>query len=144
MIFRALTKDDWPWVQAKVGTAWAADTRGIVAERDGKPQAVVVFSNWTYTGVVAHIAIDNPMAIRRGLLNELFRYAFQTCDREYIMGFTPSNNTKAVKLNKKLGFKVVHVIEDGYAPGVDFLQFELRKADCKYLEKEDGPIQRCA
>ena len=58
--FRALDMEsmaDLRYVKELVKCTLCEDTQGIVAERDGKRVAVVVFDSWTNTAVNVHYAI---------------------------------------------------------------------------------------
>jgi hypothetical protein len=52
-----------------------------------------------------------------------------------MIGLTPSNNTKSLKFNKKLGFVEVFRIEDGFDEGVDYVIQELRKENCRWINE---------
>ena len=134
--FRPLDiQTDWDWVSRFVECKLCQDTRGIVAERDGEIQGAVVLDSWSYTGVQVHLAAPNPMVWRHGLHKEVFEYVFETCDRLYIMGMTPADNADAVRFNKHIGFSPVYVVRDGFKAGVDLILFDVRREDCRYLER---------
>jgi len=111
----------------------SADTGGIVAENDaGVPQGVVLFDSWSSTAVTAHISIQNPLALRT-LHREAFRYIFETCGKMMMLGFTASDNIKAVRLNKHFGFTEIARIPDADRVGVDVIIFRMLREECRYL-----------
>jgi hypothetical protein len=108
-------------------------TKGIVAvDASGKPCAVVLLDNWTPTAVTGHVAIENPMAMRK-LHKELFKYVFVDCGKKMLMGVTPSNNEKALKFNAHIGLTEIARIKDAYDVGVDQVVIQLLREDCKYI-----------
>ena len=122
------TKDEWDWLYARATPTWTPRSRGIVAlEKDGTIAAAAVFDSWTKTSCQAHIAIENPLAIKYGFLHECLTYVFVDSGRRIIVGLTPSTNEKSLRFNKKMGFEVVHRMKDGWDEGVDYVVQELHK-----------------
>lgn len=122
MKFVALTMDHWPWVVSRAGCLLCEDTKGVVALDDsGVIQGAVVFDNWSYTTASAHWAVDNPMALRAGLLDEGYRYVFETCGRMRLVGSTPADNERALRAALKLGWKEIYRLKDGWKVGVDMV-----------------------
>ena len=76
------------------------------------------------------------MALRHGLLEEIARHVYLDCGRERIFGLVPSNNNKALKLNKHIGMSEVARIPNGVMTGVDYVIMCLEKADCRFLPKQ--------
>jgi hypothetical protein len=109
-------------------------TRGIVAiGGNGLPCGIVLLDNWTATSVSGHIAVENPMALRK-LHTETFKYVFLELGKLMFLGITPSNNEKAIKLHTHFGFTEVARIKDAYDIGVDQIVFQMLKKDCKYIK----------
>jgi L-amino acid N-acyltransferase YncA len=130
------TDDQWEWLYARATPTITPRSKGIVALReDGTILAAAVFDSWTRTSGQVHVAIDNPLAIRHGFVHECMDYFFNFCDRRIMIGLTPSNNTKSLKFNKKLGFVEVFRIEDGFDEGVDYVIQELRKENCRWINE---------
>lgn len=113
------------------------DTRGIVAIKDGVPVAICVLDSWTTTLCEIHIWIANPMVLRRGFQQEVFGYVFGEADRLKIIGKTPSNNEKALKFIKHMGFQEIFRVKDGYDVGVDIVVSEINRDDCEYYGKQE-------
>jgi len=122
-------------MKERVHAVYCEDTKGIIVENHGYPVAGVILDSWCPNSVVGHVAIDEPMALRV-LVKELFTYVFITAGRGILIGTTPSTNKKAIKFNEHLGFKPVSTIKDGYAVGVDFIIYQMNKADCRFIPKE--------
>ncbi len=131
MLARAATIQEKAWLVERVGCLLTALAKGIaVVDAAGTVQAVVIWDQWTETLAVAHIAVDSPMALRV-LCREGFPWFFR--HREIMMGHVRASNAKALRLDKHLGFREVHRIKDGFAPGDDLVVLEMRRADCKWL-----------
>lgn len=130
MKFTALTAAHWPWVVEQINPLWVEDTKGIVA-LDASEQIVgaLVFDNWTFTSCTAHICILNPIIIRRGFLEEGYRYVFEEAGREMLLGATPSDRIKALKLVRHLGWRELYTLKDGFAEGVDMIYTQFTKED---------------
>lgn len=110
------------------------DTRGITAIIDGKPVAVCVFDNWSHNSCMIHIWIENPFVLRHGFAEEVFNFVFNS-GRTKIIGITPSENLKALKFIKNIGFVEIGRIKDGSKVGVDYVLTEMTKDKCRYLQE---------
>ena len=124
----------WAFVKATAAPLLCEDTCGIVVLDDtGNIQAAAVFDSFTNTTCVVHLAILNPMVIRHGLLTKSAEYLFNTRCRLKIFGMTPSNNAKALKFNKHMGWREVYRIPDAYDVGVDYVLQEMTREECPWL-----------
>lgn len=127
---------DWGWVHDHIGLVRTEDTRAILArdvdthERHG----AVIMQNWSRTSCRAHMIIVNPMVLRHGFLEEAFAYIFTYLDRVKVFGHVRSDNMKALKLNKHIGFTEVARLTDAYEPFVDDVIVELHRDDCRFWE----------
>lgn len=130
---------DWPWLSQQMRIKLCEDTKGIIAVNDqGQIVAAVVLDSWSHASVQAHIWIENPFAIKHGLLHEVSRYVFEDCGRLVIIGVVPGDNAKALRFDQHIGFREVCTIKDGFDVGVDYHILEMRKEDCKWLGNKDG------
>lgn len=133
--YRPLTnRDEWEWASARAECNWCEDTKGVIAYKNLEIVGAVILDSWSFNSVTIHLAIEDPMTLRHGYPEEVFGYVFNTCGRNIILGATPSDNLKALKFNKHIGFTEVYRVKDGYKVGVDFVIFELRKENCRYIE----------
>ena len=124
------------YVEAVLTVPITKETRGIIAlDSDGQPCAVILLDGWTHNAATCHIAVQKPMALR-GLLTETAEYVFNTCQKQMLIGITESSHKKALRLNEHMGFTELYRIKDCYAPGVDQIILQMKKADCKYLTAE--------
>ncbi len=115
----------------------AEGQKGIVCETDeGVPTAICIMEKWTKNSVWVHLAVTHPAALRT-FLHEVAYYIFVTCRRKTIFGSVPSDNHKALKLNRHLGYEVYQVIPDYYEDGVDCVVVRMDKEDCRFLIKAE-------
>lgn len=136
--FKALTEQkEWDWISKRACPAQIEDSQGLVAYDNitGIICGVVIMDSWTKSGCQVHIAIDNPMCIRAGLLNEVATHIHVVCGRRYVFGTVPANNKKAYNFDLKIGFKEVARVPDGYAEGVDYIIMRMSKEENPWLRK---------
>lgn len=138
---RPLESCDWPWVQSQARPILCEDTQGVVAVRGDRLVAAAVFDSWSPNSCLAHIAMEDPMVLRWGLLKWAFRLVFVYNNRNLVTGLTPADNEKALRFNKHIGFREVYRVPEGYKPGVDYVLQEMTKAECRWL---DLPAKRAA
>ena len=136
--FRALHgPSDWGWIQQQVNIHRVDDTSGVMAIDSDKNEtiAALVTDNWTANSVQAHFMVTDNTVFRHGFLEECNDYVFNYAGRKVLYALVPGNNEKAIKLNKHIGFTEKMRFDDAFAPGVDYLVMELKKANSKYLPK---------
>lgn len=136
--FRALEQRDWPYVVDRLEMAWAEGTTGVVAfdVATGDICGVMVCQAWTKNSCESHIVIENKAALKHGFHNECANYVFTQAGREKMIGIIPSNNEKALRLDRKFGFTDVGVIKDGFEQGVDIVIMELHRDNCPYWDQK--------
>ena len=134
MNFTALSPRDFGYIPQNSRPIMCEDSKGIVATDDeGMPQAICVLDSWTYNSCQIHIWIENAFVLKHGFAEEVFRYVFNTCGRNLIVGVTPADNPKALKFIKHIGLEEIFRIKDGNQIGVDLVVTEIRKENCRYL-----------
>ena len=138
MFFQPMQHDhEWLWIRKRAMPLRCQDTQGIVAyDGNGKIAAVVVFDSFTVDGCSVHFAIDNPMAIRRGLINEACHYAFVQRNCTKMFGLVPDNKEKVFNLDRKIGFYEVTRIPDALQDGYGYIVMRMDRKDCKWLPEE--------
>lgn len=129
---------DWGWVKARLDLLRVEDTSGIIAEElvTGKILAACILDTWTVDAVACHVIIDNPMVFKYHFAERVFGYVFEVRNKTKMIGSIPSNNRKALKLNKHLGFEEVATIADVFGNGVGCTIMQLERKNCKYLDNE--------
>jgi hypothetical protein len=133
---KPLTEEaEWAWFQARANPIACQDSQGIVAYDDNADiMAMAVFDSFTVDACNVHLAIDKPMVLRHGFLEECARHLFVECGCKRIFGIVPGNNAKALKLNKHLGYRQVAVIPDGYADGVDYIIMRMDADNNRWID----------
>tara|TARA_R110000803_G_scaffold47337_4_gene98777 strand:+ start:205 stop:648 length:444 start_codon:yes stop_codon:yes gene_type:complete len=137
--FKPLTdQKEWDWVAKRAFPMQVDDSQGLVAYNNitGVISGVIIMDSWTDSGCQVHIAIDNPICIRAGLLREAATHIHIVCKRKYIFGTVPADNKKAYNFNLKIGFKEVARVPDGYSEGVDYIIVRMSKEDNPWLPKQ--------
>jgi len=120
----------WQWMSQQTQIPWSTDLRTIAAIRDnGEIAAAVAFGSWTPESCFMHVAFDTPHSLTKKLLKAAFEYPFESIGVKAIYGLTPKDFDKAIRFNKKIGFKQI-------AETVDCVLLEMRREDCRYLAKE--------
>ena len=81
--------------------------RCFASVANGKLLGGVVFTSWTGRGgsVGGHVASWSPRWLTRDLLFVSFDYAFNGLGVKKIFGTVPSDNMKAISLNRRWGYK---------------------------------------
>lgn len=83
-----------------------------------------------------HSVIQDPSAVTRGIVREVFEFPFVICGVGSILALVESTNEKALKFDEKLGFKRKTVIEDGGIEA-DLVVLEMTRQDCRWIRKEN-------
>lgn len=131
MTVRAATYQEIAALCRVTGLVPTPHAKGVTQNIENLTHGIVVYDRWTANSVEMHVWI--PRSITKGFIRACFDYPFIQAGKGLVLGVTPSNNTAALAMNKKLGFRVVHVIKDGNAVGEDLVLQEMRKEECKWL-----------
>lgn len=131
------TEEDKLVFQEKTGYLVGEHFRGIKAINAlGKTTAIAGFDHWTPSSCQIHIWIGNPMALRgHRFVQETFKYPFQQCGKQLVIGVTPSNLAAAIKFNAHVGMQEVARIKDAWDIGVDMIITEMRPGTCRWLKE---------
>jgi hypothetical protein len=135
--FKPMTENcEWEFFKSKTQVIRCEDTQGIVAYSiTGKILAACVADSFSPDSCNVHMFIDNPVVIKHGFLHEIGRHMFETCGRSHIFGLVPSNNEKAIKFDKHIGFTEVARIPDGVGTGTDYVVLRMNKEDCPWINQ---------
>jgi len=135
--FVPLQTKHWSYIPDKARPRACEDTKGIIAiNHRHEPVAAALFDTWSFNSCQIHIWIGNPYVLRHGFAEETFNFVFsEESGREVIIGVTPSDNAKALKFIRNIGFKDAGVIPDGFKVGVDLIITTMRKETCRWLDK---------
>ena len=126
---------DFSWLTGRTGVEFTPAARGMVQTRDEKIAGMVACDLWGGTSAQVHVAATSAAGCRT-LAREFFGWAFGEAKREVLIAIVASSNKPCLRLIQFFGFQGKHVICDGFQIGVDFVLFEMRRADCKWLPAE--------
>ena len=124
---------DLRWLTEQTGVEFTPAARGIEDVRDGRIVGMVACDLWGGTSAQVHFATRCTAACRT-LAREFFRWAFGPAAREVLIAIVAASNRASLRLVEFFGFRQKHVIRDGWHKGVDFVLFEMRRDDCRWLE----------
>ena len=146
MIFKPLTLPaEWDWMQQRAHPLCCEDSQGLVAyQAPGVIAACCVLDGFTAHSCNAHLAIDNPLAIRAGFLTEVFQHAFGVCGLQRMFGLVTGDNKKALKFNLKIGFTEVTRIPDGFKTGVDYVVVRMDRDNCRWYTHDTMQLYSAA
>jgi hypothetical protein len=95
----------------------------------------VGFDTWTPNSCRMHVALDRPESCRR-LVKAAFVYPFEQSGKSVVLCEIRESNAKSIALAKHFGFTERLRIKDGWDIGEALVLLEMRKADCRWLERE--------
>lgn len=95
--------------------------------------AVVLFHNYTDWDVEMSIAsIDPKWALNRTFIKACFTYAFDVLGVDRITGRAETSNDRAIRMDKRLGFKQEGICRRALA-GQDIIIFGMLREECRFL-----------
>lgn len=129
---------DWDWFTCRNNIKLLPDMTSILAYNvdTGAILAGCVMDTWTESSCQIHFCIDNPLVIRHKYFEEISKFVYDTAGRVVMFGLVPSDNSKALAVDKKIGFREVTRLKDAFKLGVDYVLLEMRKEDCNYYSEE--------
>jgi len=137
VIFDASTPQEIEWIREKLNIAKIEDSKGISARSDtGELYGVCLMESWTEGSCQVHVVVINPICLKNyKFIIEVFNYIFNVGNRFVVIGFVSSNNVKALSFDKRIGFKEIARIKDGFKKGIDTVILELRRENCKWIKR---------
>ena len=132
-----LTQTEWRWFKERTSVNFMEDTVGIIAyeTNDESILGCCVADDFGVDNCNAHIALDNPMVLRKGFLNEVAEWLFVGNERLRIFAWIPSSNHKSLKFAQNVGFTKKCVIEHGNSEGIDTVVMVMHRDDCPWLDE---------
>lgn len=110
------------WVADQVDqTGSWGDFYAMGAEVNGELVSGVVFNNFNESNSTCHIAVSKPTKLFLELLDHAFVYAFQQCKLKRLTGLVASDNHKALRLDKHIGFVEEGVMRQAGRQGQDII-----------------------
>lgn len=139
MIVRAAKPVEFGWIEQRTSCAVGPGFRAILAEDNGRTLGMVGLDGWWGEpgqggSVQMHVAIERPIAVRK-LAPAAFDYVFNQAGKMVAIGVVPAHNRRALEFDLHLGFREVHRVRDGWAPGDDMVLLEMRKDECRFIQR---------
>lgn len=119
---------DWA-IKHQMPTPPDAHYLGQVLDR--QIRAVVVYCGFFGKSCMIHVGSEGQHWMTKDFLKETFNYPFNKLKLKVIIGTVAGSNTKALKLDRHLGFKDVATIPDAHDDG-DLVILEMRPEYCKW------------
>jgi RimJ/RimL family protein N-acetyltransferase len=120
------------WVGEQLGIKSWGPCSAIGIAEGGRLIAGVVYNNYHWPSIELSIASISPRWASRRTLREIFRYPFVQLGCKRVNAITPLSNTKALKMNERLGLKVECKLKDAVPDG-DAALVGLHINDCRWL-----------
>lgn len=132
IVVREAPFDHYPWILERAGLILTQGFKALEAVDGDRILGMVGYDGWLPNACSMHVAIEEPIAIRR-LVRPAFRIPFVEFKLQVVIGAVLSTNTKALALDEHLGFTVKGRIPDAWAPGVDLIFLSMRRDQCRFL-----------
>ena len=124
------------WVAEKLETGFFAErSEAIGLFKDDKIVAGVIYEKWNGKSIVCHIVIENR--ITPSFIKAICHYAFEICKVDKVIGPMYSDNEKAIRFAKNMGFVEEAKLSD-CQPNGDIIFLTLKRVDCRFLEDRYG------
>lgn len=118
------------WIAEKTGGTYATLTsRFIGLELNGKITAVTAFTDYNGASIQMHVAINR---ITKEYTHLCFDYVFNQLKVKKVIGLVESNNAKALRFDKHLGFIEEYVIKDAGRSG-DIHILSMTREQCRFI-----------
>lgn len=127
----------YEWLDNKVGLAYSTDFRALARVIEGRIVGVVGYNGFNGVSCFMHMAGEGPRWVTRKFLYHAFKYPFETLGFKMIFGLVPSGNTRALKMDLKLGFREILFIPGGHPDGGLHL-LQMNRDECRWLEAPNG------
>lgn len=130
------THDEWLWFKERTHVIKQEDLKAICGWRNGRLVAVLALDTFTPVSCTAHICIEDPLVLRHGFLEKTAEHIFIESGLQRVFGLVPSNNVKALKLDRHIGFKEVARIPNTLGDGIDTVVMCMERHNCRFLPTE--------
>lgn len=137
MIIRAATMNEIAYICDKIQFVKYDRCNGVLIEDEvGGVGAMAIYDRWTKTAVEMHAYSASPKYVfRPEFCRAMFEYPFVQQHKMLAFAVTPCDNIASIALARFLGFREVYRIRDGWDLGTDMVIQEIRRENCRFLEK---------
>lgn len=132
----------WVWVNQRLGLPWSSDFRAIGVVRGDCLCAAIAYNGFTGRSCFMHSAIDDPTVINRTFVKAIFEFPFNQCNLTHVIALVESSNTRAMKIDLRLGFKEINRLEGAGLDGSDLVLLSMARNECKWIGAADGKEER--
>jgi len=122
------------WVYEKAGGVVNSTTAGLGWESNGSLVSGFAIDGWNGHNLYIHQRHDKTAPPK--LWFSIADYCFNKLGCSRITGIVPSDNDKAISLNKKIGFEQEAVLKKAADNGEDMIVMVLWKENCRFLDWE--------
>lgn len=134
MIVRPAPPEHFAWLVERTGFQPSPALTAIEAvDAGGRIVGMVGYDDWTLASCRMHMA--GAAIAARALLRPAFEYPFVQLGLELVIGYTPGDCRRALRFARHVGFREAHVFRGGWSAGVDLHVFEMRRGECRWLER---------
>lgn len=132
------------WAAARVGghpEMWGkeAEPMGVLDKETGRVRAVMVVNGFIGDAATAHFASDGTRSwATRNILGGLFGYMFVYKNLNRIIGLTPADNVKMLKMILTLGFQIEGTVRRNESGTEIDVMTTMFKAQCPWIVAEKG------
>lgn len=134
---REAPPDHYGWLAERAHLTIGEQFRAIEVVNCNRIIGMVGYDGWTPNSCAMHVAIDEPLALRR-LIEPGFKLPFLDLSFGVVFGHVISTNERALKLDLHLGFREVCFLRDAWKPGVGIHLLEMRREECRWLGESNG------
>ena len=141
MIFAPKTSQDFKalaeFMRDKAFVQPTPDTRYIawIDPGGGAIKMVVALNSFVGKTCQIHVAMRDGFSFTpRKMLEAVFEYAFDTAERELLVGVVNSKNKTAMAYDRHLGFVESHRLPGVHDDGGDVVIMTMNRSQCKYLK----------
>jgi RimJ/RimL family protein N-acetyltransferase len=124
----------WVANRVKAEHGYGENAKAIGVSRDGVPVAAVVYHSYTGHNITCEIAVDEPAAMTRRVLRELFSYPFVQLNCLRITVLIARSNTKSIDFCQRLGFVCEGTLREA-TPADDYHVYGMLKRECPWIKK---------
>jgi hypothetical protein len=134
-----------PWMRDRIGCPpFMQPFSGFGLFDDLLLRAGVLFTDYNgSTNVSMHVASDGSRRwMTRNFLSAVFLYPFEQLKVLRITGIVQAANTRALRFDRKLGFKIEGRLRRGAPDGSDVIVLGMLRSECRFLGDLHGHGQR--